>query len=438
MKYCTECGNSNEDDSLFCLECGTRFPKDVKTLEFKNHLKFKKYISLKNSLIIASSLLIGMMVLFLGKSIYLNSNPFEKTAYGMSKLLGDQTQQGQVSLRVNVTDTGEEIQVLEDMTMYVDYKIDKNSIYAKPELKLDNNHVFESVVAMNEQAFYIDFLEYYEDVLYYELEDQSELVEDLKMYLSMFELESFDSKKYSELIAKEIENSFERKGNQVIVELDGGDFLDVIEALYEELADDTDLLEEIHTDIVDILETMLDDGFEYTLYDHSYYDIALTESLLENMIDELGDQDDFVDFMEEGLNRSVRDMGDISKDELNELQIEMTINFDMFQHIKSIETLMEVERERVYIDFNFEKPYKFEKYSLKNAESFEDILYDDELVDLVEEIGENVIETFVENEDNLDYIEDMEVYESYRYYNNGDGEDMLFSLLNELLYNIGY
>ena len=432
MKYCTECGNANEDDGLFCLECGTKFPKD------KNTFDFKKYLNLKNSLIVASGLLIVILVLFLGKSVYLNSNPLVKTAYGMSELLGGQTQEGQVSFRVNVTDTGEEIQVLEDMTMYVDYKVDKNSIYAKPELRLDNNPVFESVIAMNEQAFYIDFLEYYDDVLFYELEDQSEVIEDLKMYLSMFELESFDSKKYGELIVEELENCFERKGNQVIVELDGGDFFDVLEVIYEELADDTELLEEIHTDIVDVLETMLDDGFEYTLYNNSYYDVGLNGKLLENMIDELGDQDDFVDFMEEGLNRSISDMGDFSKDELNELQIEMTINFDMFQHIKSIETLMEVERERIYIDFNFEKPYRFGKYSMKNSESFEDILYDDEFVDLVEEIGENVIETFVENDDNLDYIESMEVYESYRYYNNGDGEDMLFSLLNELLYNIGY
>ncbi len=53
MKYCAKCGNSMEDDMLFCQRCGTKFEGIVSTAENELDVKIKRMK--KYNLIIESS-----------------------------------------------------------------------------------------------------------------------------------------------------------------------------------------------------------------------------------------------------------------------------------------------------------------------------------------------------------------------------------------------
>ena len=440
MKFCTECGAKNNDDVNFCVECAHVFPKVKKEKKSLKGLMSEKHTRI--AIILGSCLPILLITFFVGRAIYLNANPVLKVLYGVHEMANEKQFAGQASVNLKLTDQSEEAELVEDFGLLVDFKLKEDNLNTKYTLLLEENNVFETIIAVKENTFYLDFLDYYEDVFFYQNDDineQVEIVNEMLKYLDYMKLKGVDSGRYIKVIEKELKRKVSSEGGMVVVDLDAKDIVEFLEELFDEAKDDEALKVALHGDLVAMLQALQEDDFEYIFDEGGYSEQKFNDELIEFVLDNIEDFDDFEDLYENALEEMVSNLEYEAQYIDDEFSVEMVFDFNMFNKIKSVEITLDLEGDKILSTVDFGKKYKFKRYSVTKSVDIEDVIDDEEVVDVIKEIGDNFIDKFTENEENVDFIEDSGIFEMYSYsYGSADCEDFLEYIWEELIYEVSY
>jgi len=440
MKYCTECGSENKDDVKFCIECANEFPEQKK--EKKGFAELMNGKGSKFAIIGACSLFVILVVFFVGKSIYLNANPVLKVLNGVDYIAKKKEFEGQAALNVKINDNSDEAEFVEDFGLLVDFDLSRDDLSTKYTVMLEENDVFETVVAVKENTLYVDFLDYYDEVFYYEndeINEQADALKSLMKYVDTFKLKGVDRSKYIEAIQKSLKRDVKTEGGRVIVDMNVKDMLEVVEAVLDEAEDDEELMLSLHTELVDILTSMLEDDFEYVYDEDGYSEFKLDDNTIEIALDAIEDFEDFTDLYEMAIDEMVSDLRYQLQFTQEDVSLELVFDFNVFNKIKTVEATFDFEEGKIFTKLDLSKSNKFKRYSITKSTAIEDVIDDNDIVDVIEDIGDNFIDKFVENEENVDYVEDSDVFKSYSEdYRSADCEDFLEEFWKELMYEASY
>lgn len=440
MKFCTECGTKNDDDAVFCMECAHGF-QEVK--ELKKSMKVSKPVNHpKIAIILAGCLSILMIAFFVGRGLYLNANPVLKVLYGVHEMASDNKLVGQAGVNLKLTDRSAEADLVEDFGFLIDFKLKEDDFNTKYTLLLEENSVFETVLAVKDNIVYIDLLDYYEEVFFYENTDFDEQVKAAKevlTYLEYMKLKGVASGRYIEVIEKELKRNISSKGGNVVVDLEGKDMIELLIELFDEAKDDDDLKVALHKDFVAMLTAMQKDDFEYIYDDGGYSEQEFSDEIFEFVLDNIESYDDFEEFYEKGLEKMISNLQYEAQYINDDFSVEMIFDFNMFSKIKSVELTLERDGDKIISTVNFGKKYNFKKYSASKSVDIEELIDDEEVVDIIEDIGDNFIDQFTENEENVDFIEDSDIFEMYEYeFGSSDCEEFLEYIWQELINEASY
>ena len=440
MKYCTECGAENMDDVKFCIECANEFAEQKK--EKKSFAELMNGKGSKFAIIGASSLFIILVVFFVGKSIYLNANPVLKVLNGVDSIAKKKEFEGQAAFNVKINDNSDEAEFVEDFGLLVDFDLSRDDISTKYTVMLEENDVFETVVAVKENTLYVDFLDYYDEVFYYEndeINEQADALKSMMKYVDTFKLKGVDRSKYIEAIQKSLKRDVKTEGGRVIVDMNVKDMIEVVEAVLDEAEDDEELMLSLHTELVDILTSMLEDDFEYIYDEDGYSEFKFDDNTIELALDAIEDFEDFEDLYKMALDEMISDLRYQLQFTQEDISLELVFDFNVFNKIKTVEATFDFEEGKIFTTLDLSKNNKFKRYSITKSTAIEDVIDDNDVGDVIEDIGDNFIDNFVENEENVDYVEDSDVFKSYsEEYRSADCEDFLEEFWKELMYEASY
>jgi len=326
--------------------------------------------------------------------------------------------------------------------LLVDFDLSRDDLSTKYTVMLEENDVFETVVAVKENTLYVDFLDYYDEVFYYEndeINEQADALKSLMKYVDTFKLKGVDRSKYIEAIQKSLKRDVKTEGGRVIVDMNVKDMLEVVEAVLDEAEDDEELMLSLHTELVDILTSMLEDDFEYIYDEDGYSEFKLDDNTIEIALDAIEDFDDFTDLYEMAIDEMVSDLRYQLQFTQEDVSLELVFDFNVFNKIKTVEATFDFEEGKIFTKLDLSKSNKFKRYSITKSTAIEDVIDDNDIVDVIEDIGDNFIDKFVENEENVDYVEDSDVFKSYSEdYRSADCEDFLEEFWKELMYEASY
>lgn len=423
MKTCKKCDTANDDLNDFCVNCAEKLSVESEEVQVKSRKKWP-------------FILVGILLLIviIGSSAFslLKPTPVEKALLSLQQAYAKEKQEGhlELSIRSDYDDFG--VEVLEDMALLVDFERQNLDLHTKIDLTLDEHSLMSSVLALEDGVIFIDFLDYYDDIFYFEnnlLEDLFQQSGDLQKYINNFSMKGVDVRKYAAILEKELSRDIKVDGNKIEIEINEDNLFDILEAIIEEISDDDVFKEVLHREIVKTLTSMIEDDYEYMFYDDSDWEDAL---------EEIEDYDDFEDNFEDGLDEMLKELDDAQYYNDEEFEFEITLETGLFYKLKNGEFSFEIDGVKSKLIYNNKNEYTFKDYDITASEDFEDILYDlDELQEVVEDISSNIADFIDDNDDLEDYIEDTDLFIDYTYYSNTKSiETFIEAVLEELIEEI--
>ena len=386
----------------------------------------EKFGSLKKTtyLIIGLLALIGIWGV---TTIIIMSNPIYRTLKGVSKFASKNKYEVTVGIQTNLKDRALD-GFTEDIQNKLKISIDKRKkqIQGAYEIAYDGDEIIDFAMVAKEGYVYMDIPQVLDkdEYMYYELDDEywdKETWDLIFKYVNEIDLKSLDAKPYAKAIMSATKGNVESKWNRVVFDLEGEDLVNIIENVLETAEKDDKLAKCFKKNSTKILKQMIDDKFELGDMDKKQW---------KEMLEEVKDkdfEDDFSDNMEE-LVDDFKDSASYMASSWANLEVEMTVTFDLFNNIKQIVIEPKENRQSIVLTIQNGKGYKAaRKYTSKKGNDVEKIDWDD-YMDILEDTVD-YLEDYVKKNDKLqDVVEDM-LKDSY--YDNE--EDLIANMLGGFL-----
>lgn len=476
MVFCPECGTKNEDDALFCENCGFKLDpiteevsetieevtEDVMVeaseevaetteevvevaeeitapveevieepvMTTKDPDEEPKDNSIKKILMFGGLGIVAVVALVFVASLLFGSK--DPTYMLVGGILDNMTNDDvTATTEITFLDVPRDFDFLTDAKIKFEYGQKDLRIGAKVDVTYEKDSLFEAAIVADDDNMFIDFMENYDDVLFMEIDDFEEAMEAIvqgQKYLANFKVKGVDWKAYAELFTEEMDGSIEKDGSDVVLTMDLKDILSALEEVLEMAEDDDDLRDGLRLALIDLFETMIEDDFELDGADSDEWEEAL---------DFLEDEDDWEDAYDDFFDSSSMMFGGLGY-YMYELEAidDMEIRYSFSgSKLTGVEFIIDDGGFEVEIITSLKGKYSGESYDDKDAEDIEDMDYDD-VMEIYEEVAEEVAEKISDNDDLMDAIEDSPVYEDYEDYYGGDVEDFIEEMIFDILYDL--
>lgn len=361
------------------------------------------------------------------------SNPVYRTLKGIGKLAAKNKYDVTIGIETKTDDS-----LINDLTKELDntlkLSVDKHKkqIQGAYQVAYDRDEIIDFAMVIKDGYVYMDIPQVLdkEDYVYYEMKDEylsnKETWDLLFKYGDQLNLKGLNVKPYAKAIASATKGNVESKWNEVVFDLEGEDLVDILEEVLETAEKDEKLAKYVKKNATKILNQMVEDRFEWGDMDKKEWKEMLAE--VKNK--------DFEEDFEESVEQLVDEFkynASYMADDLSDLELELTVTFDLFNNIKEIVVEPKQYRQSVELTLEMGKGYKPDrKYTAKKGNNVEKLDWED-----YEEIIEDTvdyIETYMKKHDEVEeIIEDLQE-ESYF----ATQEEFLQSMVSDLVYNWMY
>jgi hypothetical protein len=426
MIICPNCKKRNQDNYLFCDNCGTKLSeKQINTSDESTRGDIPQFTSSATGNAQTSRRPFGIgkiiavavaavLVIVLFVNFVFGANLVYKLLHGLEKLskMDKYTLDTKISLSVDSDDPV--FDILNKFTYKTTIKADAKKMVSEAAINLlfKDKSVTKAVIGVNSEDLYLKFPDLYKKPFYYNLgRKYAGMQNDFKIIRECFEGINlkFDKKKYAEIISDALGNDMRKKSGKIIITLDNKNIPRLLEDVLEEAADDEKLMESIRTNAIKFFRNMLKeiDSFKSFTY--------IEEDELEEILENLEDKDEFEDMYEEGIEYLLEEIEYYNDYDYWDDMPEVELSFGMgaFNKIKSIG--INFEYEDPYSDESIEMDIEtkikggagFTKLNKKNAVDLEDLASDSKLLKgIAEDVIGNLIKLIEKNKDLVNEIED--------------------------------
>lgn len=425
MKKCDACGHLNPNDNAFCENCAASIkdaPIVASKKSFSVNMKFLKYFGAAAALV---------LVIFLGSQVLFAKSAGAQVMSGLMKLVTSDQNEGHLELSFESEDRMMN-NFLKDLLFVFDFEVKKSNAATKAELLIKGESALEAVVALQDQVIYVDLLDLYKDVFYYEddsFEDNFSQYNQLRSYLKDISLKGVDFKKYIKAIESELGRDLSKKSGRVHLVLDEKNILDVMEVIFEEAENDEKLMKVLHKELLKVFKAMAKDDFEFLYMDGDDW---------ESVVEEIEDFRDFKDNYEEAI-ADILDSIDWERDYRYSTSFDLKVSFDfgISNTIKAMDFQFDVEDEiGIKGTYKNKSEHGFKSFKKNKGIDLEDLMDDyDEMNDVSREVIENFADKIQSNKTMVKYIESSDFYKELNDWYGFDGvEDFFEMLLSNYLY----
>lgn len=410
MSYCTECGSKHDKDALFCDHCGNKLESSIllekaipETLIKSN--KFNKYKGLRVLLV---SLLISL-VLSLGiVSFLLLNNSSLKLMYGAFRAIREPNPE--FTLELSIQEATGKYDFLEALDLEISASMRERDLSGYAGISYGDKYLAELDLAYENGHLFFDLGTLYDPVLYLESGDKKECIEAfiaMNAYLQNIELKGVKWYKYVKIIEKEMNNSIEKDGKDILLTLNIKDLSKMFQGVLKEAALDKDLKEGLQTTFKKVLKDMINDDYKILNFEKNDF---------ENLLKEVDENWDEVYEGMVGHGRRILEYNEDHDDGINISDLEnglldgqiFRFSFDFYK-IKDIEAIFDIKGMEVVANLSLKNRREAKAYSIATSDQLND--YDKkEIGYLILDVTENIINNVKNNKSLIEELEKSSVF----------------------------
>ena len=377
MKVCPNCQTNNEDGTNFCIKCGTvlKIPQSAPVS--------RKPSSGKKPFFIVAALVVVIYAMY---AIIMASNPSLRLLSGMAKLGKTGAATVNSTITVKYRGDNDDLKLLNNASVKMSTAVDMNKMLAESSFDLlyDNKSVAKLSAGLGSEDLYLDPLKLYTKKFFYELDDQTlSIIDELQVLIKYIKQANikFDSKRYAAIEKEILDDNLKGSLGKVTLTLDTKFSYEMLIAIFEEAADDEQLMESIRKNAQDIINKIQKD-------DHTF-EVIFDEEYLQDALDYIEDKDDFADAYQVAVENAIialegqlASIKEYPENYTNVPEMEFTFKFGLFQSIKSISCSMNVDNEdtdesfKVVIDSSVKGGAHFTNFKRSGAVDVLDVVSD--------------------------------------------------------------
>lgn len=433
MKICKSCGQVNEEDSMFCVNCGTDITGD-QIVEKEKNKEFKlNFFKSKKGIIISAVALLIVLATCLLSGIFISKE--KKVILGTYSLFNNDKNEGTVTVSIDgKTGIDEVDSIIKKSAIELKFNSDvKKRLFAlETSVNLGSSSLIDANVATTDEALFLEVPELYDEYFYVEFEDEYlDVIEEYYQLLDYFEkvdLSELSSSKYISVLSDKLSDVTDKQDGQVVLSLSVSKMLDILSEVCSVAKDDEKLAKSLYKSIEDVLKEIEKDDFT-----PDDYNIAEAIESLKEFVDEV-DEDDFIDGLSEILDTFEDELND-ARDEIKEygedINFDVAYDFGMFNKVNSVTVTFDLEEitgedVKIVINSDFNKGAKKASYSTEKGVDIMNLDYDEQ-EEITTEISNNFIREVAKNKEIEKIIENSGILE-YSGYNSV--EEMIENMLN--------
>lgn len=460
MKTCPSCSNLNNDESLFCVKCGTSLEEqslvnneqndftidttqsNADGVKLEDHIsegtdpsstKKKPKVFVYTIGIVAVIAAILLVVNFIS-----NANPANKLIRGFVNLSKADKISATTTIDIGYRGGMEAAKLLNDFTFKIDSAADIDNLLGQITLDIlyENKSITKAAVGANNEIVYADLYDLYKEKIYGEVdEDYKEFINDYKIVKKAIDKISikFDQKAYMKIIQDVLEDEINRSGNKITITMNIDTVVELLTKLLEEAEGDKKLMESVRTNGISFIKAIVKEEKNFE---------QLDVDDLEDVLEEFEDKKDFQNNYEYAISNILSELEDIEDNYENSIknelyysgipasfieelfEIDLTFSFSG-NNIKGVEFTEKFrlgkESYEITVNTDIKKGASFTSINKKKAIEFEEI--EDDFYDFAEEITGNFTNAIKKNKGLKNKIEDLA------------GED-IEDVIESLIYNM--